>query len=113
VTRKVNVVLVDDIDGQEAEGVETVRFALDGMEYEIDLNPVHAGELHTRLGPFLAHARKVKLGTVKGGKAKAGSRQPRTDLPAIRAWARVNGWPDIAARGRVPAAAVAAYDRAH
>jgi len=27
---------IDDIDGSEAEG--TVRFALDGADYEIDLN---------------------------------------------------------------------------
>ena len=36
--QKVSIVLVDDIDGSEAE--ETVSFALDGRDYEIDLNSV-------------------------------------------------------------------------
>ena len=35
---------VDDIDGSEAEG--TVRFGLDGAEYEIDLSLAHSKELH-------------------------------------------------------------------
>jgi len=33
---------IDDIDGGAAEG--TVRFALDGTEYEIDLNAEHSGQ---------------------------------------------------------------------
>jgi hypothetical protein len=37
VAHKVQTLLIDDIDGSAAEG--TVRFALDGAEYEIDLNP--------------------------------------------------------------------------
>jgi Lsr2 len=40
VARKVNVLLVDDIDGSDA--VETVSFGLDGTHYEIDLNSDHA-----------------------------------------------------------------------
>jgi hypothetical protein len=32
--QKIQTLLVDDIDGSEAEG--TVRFGLDGAEYEID-----------------------------------------------------------------------------
>jgi len=35
------VLLIDDLDGSEADG--TVRFALDGTEYEIDLSAGHAG----------------------------------------------------------------------
>jgi hypothetical protein len=36
VSQKVQTLLIDDLDGSAAEG--TVRFGLDGMEYEIDLN---------------------------------------------------------------------------
>ena len=37
--QKVQTLFVDDLDGSEAEG--TVRFGLDGTEYEIDLNATH------------------------------------------------------------------------
>jgi Lsr2 len=51
VAQKVQTLFVDDLDGSAAEG--TVRFGLDGAEYEIDLNAEHgptatggAGGLH-------------------------------------------------------------------
>ena len=42
VAQKIQTLFIDDIDGSEAEG--TVRFALDGAEYEIDLNAKHADD---------------------------------------------------------------------
>ena len=38
--QKIQTLLIDDLDGSEAEG--TVRFGLDGADYEIDLNAEHA-----------------------------------------------------------------------
>ena len=38
--QRVNVFLVDDIDGSDA--AETISFGLDGTRYEIDLNSDHA-----------------------------------------------------------------------
>ena len=38
--RKCRRCVIDDLDGSAAEG--TVRFGLDGTEYEIDLNADHA-----------------------------------------------------------------------
>ena len=49
--RKVQVRLLDDIDGNEAE--ETVRFGLDGTEYEIDLNAGHDRELRNALTRYV------------------------------------------------------------
>ena len=46
--QKIQTLFVDDLDGSEAEG--TVRFGLDGTEYEIDLNAKHAKELRRRPG---------------------------------------------------------------
>lgn len=40
--QKTVVILSDDIDGSEAS--EIINFALDGSEYEIDLNNDHANE---------------------------------------------------------------------
>ena len=45
--QKVQTLFVDDLDGSEAEG--TVRFGLDGTEYEIDLNAKHATQLRDAL----------------------------------------------------------------
>jgi hypothetical protein len=43
VAQKVQTLFVDDIDGSDAEG--TVRFGLDGTDYEIDLNAKNAQAL--------------------------------------------------------------------
>jgi Lsr2 len=47
VAQKIQVLLIDDLDGGTAEG--TVRFGLDGTEYEIDLNAEHAQQLRDAL----------------------------------------------------------------
>ena len=46
--QKIQTLLIDDLDGSAAEG--TVRFGLEGTEYEIDLNAKHAKELRNALG---------------------------------------------------------------
>jgi hypothetical protein len=38
--QKIQTVFIDDLDGSDADG--TIRFGLDGTEYEIDLNAGHA-----------------------------------------------------------------------
>ena len=105
--QKVQTLFIDDIDGGEAEG--TVRFALDGAEYEIDLSAKHGDELRDSLKNYIAHARKVGGGARRGAR---GARKPSSiDTVAVRAWARENGF-DIKERGRVPAEVVAKYRQA-
>lgn len=53
------VVLSDDIDGREGD-VETVTFALDGVQYEIDLHAKNAARLRKSLDPFVLKGRRVK-----------------------------------------------------
>ena len=43
VAQKVQTLFIDDLDGSEADG--TIRFGLDGADYEIDLNTEHAQQL--------------------------------------------------------------------
>ena len=50
--QKIQTLFVDDLDGSEAEG--TVRFGLDGTEYEIDLNAEHAQALRDALARLCA-----------------------------------------------------------
>ena len=105
--QKVNIVLVDDIDGSEA--TETVSFGLDGTTYEIDLNDTHAAELRDALSGYVGHARKVS--NTRGRK----SRSATTSGPSareLRDWARSNGY-EVSDRGRVPAEVREAFDAAH
>jgi len=111
VAQKIQTLFIDDIDGGEAAG--TVRFALDGAEYEIDLSSKHSDELRSALTKYVSHARKVSI-TRRAGRPlgrpgrPAGSAQNTTE---IRNWARENGY-DIKDRGRVPADVVAKYQAA-
>src|SRR5882757_672951 len=54
--QKIQTLLVDDIDGSEAEG--TVRFGLDGAEYEIDLSAEHVLALRDAVARYVAAARR-------------------------------------------------------
>jgi len=106
--QKVNIVLVDDIDGSDA--TETVTFGLDGTSYEIDLNDKHAAKLRDALAGYVGHARKVGTASRRGRRAAAatGGPSPRE----IREWARSQGM-DVPDRGRVSADVRSAYDAAH
>jgi Lsr2 len=106
--QRIQTLFLDDIDGGAAEG--TVRFALDGTEYEIDLSSAHSDELHNTLRKYLDHARKVG-GTARRPGSRGGRRPSTVDTVAVRAWARENGY-DIKDRGRVPADLVAKYEAA-
>ena len=55
--QKVQVLLVDDVDGGTAD--ETVTFGLDGVTYEIDLTSDNAAKLRDALAPWVANGRKV------------------------------------------------------
>ena len=102
--QKIQTLFIDDIDGGAAEG--TVRFALDGTDYEIDLSGKHSDEQRK----YIDHARKVGATARRSG-ARGGRRASAVDTVAVRAWARENGY-DNKDRGRVPADLVAKYQAA-
>lgn len=106
--QKVQTLFIDDIDGSEAEG--TVRFGLDGTEFEIDLSAQHSDELRRTLGAYISHARKVSGTTKRAARARRGG-APGIDTAKVRGWAREHGY-DIKDRGRVPADVVAKYQQA-
>lgn len=109
--QKVNIVLVDDIDGTDA--TQTVSFGLDGANYEIDLNDENASALREALAAYVGHGRKVGRG---GGGAKRGGGRAAaaggTSAKEIREWARDNGF-TVPERGRIPADVREAYESAH
>ncbi|WP_067971214.1 histone-like nucleoid-structuring protein Lsr2 [Nocardiopsis trehalosi] len=109
--QKVQVLLVDDLDGGEAD--QTVSFGVDGSAYEIDLSSENASKLREALAPFVEAARKAPA---KGGRG-AGRTRPQRNAPSrersaeIRAWAKAAG-KQVNERGRIPAAIVAEYEAA-
>ncbi len=105
--QKVNIILVDDLDGSEA--TETVSFGLDGSSYEIDLNDANAASLREALGGYVGHARKVTGGARRARKATAGS---STNTKDVREWAKDQGM-EVSERGRISADVQQAYDAAH
>ena len=107
--QKVNIVLVDDIDGSEA--TETVSFGLDGTSYEIDLNDANAAALRDAVAAYIGHGRKVGAAPRRGARRTAPA-AGGASAKEIRDWARANGH-DVPDRGRVSADVRAAYDKAH
>lgn len=120
--QKVQVLLVDDIDGGEA--TETISFGLDNTQYEIDLSEKNAAMLREALARFVPPARRVG-GRVRpvpasthGRRAPApaapvashnGAREePEASPRAIRTWAAENGV-KVSDRGRIPAEVVAQF----
>lgn len=103
--QRVQVILEDDYDGGVAD--ETVAFALDGAEYEIDLSGDNASKLRDELAVWIGHARKT------GGRRKRSTKvDPSSSTSEIRAWAQASGY-DVSSRGRVSAEVREAYERAH
>jgi hypothetical protein len=108
--QKVQVILVDDLDGGAAE--ETVSFALDGVSYEIDLSARNAAALRDAFAQYTGTARRVG-GRASGRPRRASSGGGRDNRTAqIREWARANGH-KVNERGRIAADVVAAYEKAN
>jgi hypothetical protein len=101
--RRTVVTLEDDLDGGPAD--ETLRFGVDGSDYEIDLNTKNAATLHKLLAPFVQHARKAGSTALRPVRTAA-SRRRSAD---IRVWARDQGI-DLSDRGRIPSSVVDKYE---
>lgn len=108
--QKTQVVLIDDIDGSDAD--ETVTFAIDGVGYEIDLTAAHASELREAFASWVGHARKAgrSVAAARTSGRRAGA--DRAQLAKIREWARENGH-KVSERGRIPGSVLEAYEAAH
>ncbi len=107
--QKIQTLFIDDLDGSAAEG--TVRFGLDGTEYEIDLNAEHAKALRDALARYMGAARRVS-GSVRRP-PRSGRRTSATGLNTteVREWAKAQGI-EVKDRGRVPAELVVKFKAA-
>ena len=98
--QKIQTLFIDDLDGGAAEG--TVRFGLDGADYEIDLNTRHARELRDALARYLSAARRAGGATRRPARSARRGAASGLNTTEVREWAKAQGI-EVKDRGRVPA----------
>ena len=109
--QRVEVVLIDDIDGGKA--AETVTFALDGVSYEIDLSDKNAKQAARRLRDMdrSCASRRVRP---RPPRVVARGAAPRSEPTSARsASGPAPTATTVSDRGRISADIQAAYDKAH
>jgi hypothetical protein len=108
--QRTQILLTDDLTGDDipAGKGETIPFALDGQDYEIDLTNKNATALRKALLPFVDKGRRVT--TSRGAKVKRAKVGP--DARTVKEWARANGY-QVNDRGRIPDDIRAAFDAAN
>jgi Lsr2 len=109
VQRTVVTVVCDLPHDGEAQGNETVSFAVDGTAYEIDVCSAHAKELHDSFSAYIEHARRLTAGA-RRRKARTGPSRERSS--EIRQWARERGQ-KVSERGRIPHSIIQEYEATH
>lgn len=108
--KQTTVTLIDDLDGGKAE--ETIRFGLDGNQYEIDLSKKNAAALRKAIAPFKDASRPAQEAAAKRtyrARGTTGSPSRKNELAAVREWAEANGIA-VAARGRIAASVIEQYE---
>jgi len=118
VAREVTERLIDDLDGGAA--IETVTFALDGANYELDLSKKNAGAFRKALDRYIQAARRSTTSPRSARPVSTGRRQTAAttksskrgyDIVQLREWAAANKVA-VPSRGRIPQAVVDEYKAA-
>lgn len=111
--RRIEVQLLDDVDGGPAD--ESVTFSLDGVNYEIDLSAKNATKLRKVLARYIEAGTKLGRGSLPPARRR-GRRTASTPAPpdpaqnqAIREWARRKGI-EVSDRGRIRREIIEQYE---
>jgi hypothetical protein len=97
--QKVQTILIDDLDGSQADS--TVRFGLDGTDYEIDLNTDHAHQLRDALVRYVNAARRTSNAARQPARTARSAPANGVNTTKVREWAKAQGI-DVKDRGRIP-----------
>ncbi len=109
--QKVEVTLIDDLDGGKAD--ETITFGLDGTQYVIDLSDKNATRLRESLAKYGSAARKEKGARAGGrGSRRAAAASSGPDTSDVRTWAKAQGY-EVSDRGRVSKDLLVKFQEAH
>jgi hypothetical protein len=103
-SRRVSVIITDDLDG--SENADTVSFGFRGVAYEVDLGKKNQAKREgTR--PFIEATSAARRPAPYRQRSGAISRSQ-----AVRAWARTAGL-KVSERGRISADIIRRYEEAH
>jgi len=108
--QKVEVTLIDDLDGGKAD--ETVTFGLDGAQYVIDLSAKNAEALRDGLAKYMDAARREKGGRAAGRGAARKAAVAGPDTADVRTWAKAQGF-EVSERGRVSKDLIVKFQESH
>lgn len=104
------IMLIDDLDGESAAEM-TLKFGLDGQDYEIDLNDENYEKYRSALELLSANGRQVENIVSKKRTLSTGKKSGVVGKTQhIREWARQNGFPNLSDRGRIPQPIMDAYE---
>jgi Lsr2 len=104
--QRIQAYFIDDLDGSEAEG--TVRFGLDGAEYEIDLSTAHVKQLRDTFEPYTQAGRRSTGAGPRRARRERNAPAGRPSSTEVRTWAREQGI-EVKDRGRIPAEVIAKF----
>jgi hypothetical protein len=104
-------------DAPTTEPTRTVRFGLDGQEYEIDLSDDDAAQLRETFRRYIDAGRRIRRQSRPSTTRNRSSRASQPPAPpaerhqsaAVRAWARAAGH-QVSDRGRISAKVLQAYE---
>jgi hypothetical protein len=109
--KQTTVTMTDDLDG--SANAKEVSFSLNGKAWTIDLSPKNRAALEKALKPYISKATEQGRRPSRRSRATRAASRPRsrTDLAAVRDWAKSNGY-QVSDRGRISADIQEAYDAA-
>jgi Lsr2 len=105
----VQTLFIDDTDGSAAEG--TVRFGLDGTEYEIDLSAGHARQLRDVLAAYVRAGRRASGGSRRPARSGRSGPAATVNTTDVRERAKAESI-EGKDRGRVPEESVVKFKTA-
>lgn len=101
--KQLTTITYDDLTGEEIRGeAHTRKFAIDGIEYHLDLTKKNAQAFDKQMGEWVDKA--ARIGRIKRASKKTGGQH----LQNIRDWAKANGY-TLSSRGRIPQDIIDAY----
>ena len=93
---EITIHLVDDLTGRPAD--ETVKFAIDGRHYVIDLTKANAAKFRRVMKPYVDAGRTDRVASARRRRGPSSSETYKRE--EVRAWARAKGL-NVAPRGRI------------
>ncbi|QIS18179.1 histone-like nucleoid-structuring protein Lsr2 [Nocardia terpenica] len=113
--QKTVVETYDDVSGERIDTTivpnPTISFAIDGVEYEIELGAKNRDKFYATFDPYTKVARRTggrRSNRKSAGVSNGSGGLSKAELSKIRDWAQENGR-TAPARGRLPKELVEAY----